>query len=160
MSQYLALFDATGRLTALRDLEFIAMLQLMGRTGTVSGEQGSAGVQRVVGRGGSSGGMLRPVGTTGVWLVCCAAAACRSALELTATRCLPACARLPACLPPQVFSPVQKARVVAACYPHFPDVVQLVRILASGHQQQLQAQQQPQGQQQPQPQQQQGVLPG
>lgn len=30
----------------------------------------------------------------------------------------------------QVFSPIQKARVVAACYPHFPDVVQLVRSLA------------------------------
>jgi hypothetical protein len=56
-----------------------------------------------------------------------------------------------------VFSPVQKARVVAACYPHFPDVVQLVRILASGHHQQLQAQQQQGHQQQLQ---QHGVLPG
>jgi hypothetical protein len=51
MSQYLALFDAAGRLTALRDLEFIAMLQLMGRTGTVSGGKPGA-----AGEGGSGSG--------------------------------------------------------------------------------------------------------
>ena len=36
MSQYLSLFDAAGHLSSLRDAEFIAMLQLMGRTGAVS----------------------------------------------------------------------------------------------------------------------------
>ena len=49
MSRYLALFDAAGRLTTLRDLEFVAMLQLMGRTGTVS-ERG-VGSRGLGGRG-------------------------------------------------------------------------------------------------------------
>ncbi|KAL4426259.1 hypothetical protein ABPG77_009874 [Micractinium sp. CCAP 211/92] len=64
MSQYLDMFNAAGRLSTLRDAEFVAMLQLLGRTGAV-------------------------------------------------------------------FSPVQKARLAAAAYPYFPDVVQIVRILAS-----------------------------
>lgn len=78
MSQYLSLFDAAGHLSSLRDAEFIAMLQLMGRTGAV-------------------------------------------------------------------FSPVQKARVAAASYPYFPDVVQLVRILAEEGQHTAAAADTPQG---------------
>lgn len=35
MSQYLSLFDAAGKLSSLRDAEFVAMLQLMGRMGAV-----------------------------------------------------------------------------------------------------------------------------
>ncbi|KAL4436560.1 hypothetical protein ABPG75_003699 [Micractinium tetrahymenae] len=64
MSRYLDMFTAAGRLSTLRDAEFVAMLQLLGRTGAV-------------------------------------------------------------------FSPVQKARLAAAAHPFFPDVVQIVRILAS-----------------------------
>lgn len=35
MSGYLALFDAAGRLSTLKDEEFVAMLQLLGRVGLV-----------------------------------------------------------------------------------------------------------------------------
>lgn len=35
MSRYLDMFNAAGRLSSLRDAEFVAMLQLMGRTGAV-----------------------------------------------------------------------------------------------------------------------------
>lgn len=35
MSRYLGLFDAAGKLSTLRDAEFIAMLQFLGRTGLV-----------------------------------------------------------------------------------------------------------------------------
>ena len=36
MSDYLGLFDAAGKLSSLRDAEFVGMLQLMGRMGAVS----------------------------------------------------------------------------------------------------------------------------
>ncbi|KAL4422589.1 hypothetical protein ABPG75_008786 [Micractinium tetrahymenae] len=63
MSRYLGLFDAAGKLSTLRDAEFIAMLQFLGRIGLV-------------------------------------------------------------------FSPVQKARLAAVSCPHFPDIVQISRLLA------------------------------
>jgi hypothetical protein len=42
MSRYLSLFDAAGRVASLRDAEFIAMLQLMGRVGAVRRHRGPA----------------------------------------------------------------------------------------------------------------------
>lgn len=50
MSQYLDMFNAAGRLSTLRDAEFVAMLQLLGRTGAVS----PPCLLATVGRGGPS----------------------------------------------------------------------------------------------------------
>ena len=128
MSQYLALFDAAGRLSTLRDAEFVAMLQLMGRTGAVSP-------------------LCRPAFPASLWP--CGARlpvgllqARSPGLHLPAPGSRPGLDR-PGPVPhptprhphnhnhnhnhhpptptdPQVFSPLQKARLVAAAHPYFP----------------------------------------
>lgn len=167
MNQYLSLFDAAGRLSTLRDAEFVAMLQLMGRTGAV-------------GLGGTSGllpaGLLRWDSRVACWpagltcfagLLACGCAAghwrCWAAGQPAYRHAAAHPAHLPCpsfnihphppTHPPshtllQVFSPVQKARIAASSLPYFPDVVQLVRLLAQEGEEQHALRHQQQQQQQ------------
>ena len=52
---------------------------------------------------------------------------------LTHAACSPAC---------RVFTPIQKARVAAVCYPAFPDVIALVRLGAAAEERSRQQQKQ------------------
>ena len=126
MTQYLSLFDAAGRLSSLRDAEYVAALQLMGRMGAVRGARVAALLLAAWGGGGVREQLVQ------------AARLRRRAGNSTLPSQLDAPpARAPVPAPPrlrprprQVLSPVQKARIAAASHPHFPDTVQLVRQLA------------------------------
>ena len=136
MSRYLALFDAAGHLSSLQDAEFIAMLQLMGRSGAVSTSSlapsdetsGSGCMHGVVpGMQRCAAGLLPPRAARHKRLpLCCAAHAVAPAAHVPVVKrcgCEPGSPASPPARP-QVFSPVQKARVAAASHPHFPDVRQ------------------------------------